>query len=312
MTGTQTAVQNIPRGISFKIVAVLLFLCMSALIKATNDIPIGEIIFFRSAFAIVPIAIMLAWRGQLRSGLQTRHLMSHFIRALIGFTGMICIFLALLNLPLPDATAIFYATPLMIVVLSVILFKERVRAFRWSAVLVGFAGVLIIIWPNLSIASGAFNLEGARSFGILMALAGAVLAAIAQVAIRTLVNTETNAAIVLYFSIIASLLSLSTIPFGWVMPSIPELALLISIGIVGGLGQIFMTDSYRHADMSIIAPFEYSSLIFSILIGYFVFAETPTLSTIIGGLIVTAAGIAIILRERYLGLQRETKKIAAH
>lgn len=310
MRDTPATTQNIARGISFKIISVLLFLAMAALVKSTKDIPVGEIIFFRSSFAIIPIALILAWRGQLRGSLKTQHLSKHIVRALVGLSAMSCLFFGILNLPLPDATTIYYATPLVIVVLSVFFFKENVRLFRWSAVLIGFAGVLIIVWPNLSIANGELGGDGNRRFGVIIALTGAVLAAFATTAVRSLVKTEGSASIVLYFSGITSLVCLATIPFGWVMPPPDQFAILVMTGIVGGFAQIFLTESFRHADLSIIAPFEYSSLIFSILIGYFVFAEIPTLNMLIGGVIVTAAGVAIIWRERYLGLKRETKKIS--
>jgi drug/metabolite transporter (DMT)-like permease len=296
--------QNLMLGISLKILAVSLLLVMAALIKSEQTIPTSEIIFFRSFCAILPIAILLGMRGELKNGLKTKRLGSHILRAIIGVSAMTCMFLAVRNLPLPDATAIHYATPLMIVVLSAIIFKENVRLFRWSAVLIGFLGVLIIIWPNLSIFSGGISLESGRSFGVTMALTAAFLAAGAQVSVRTLIRTESSATIVLYFSIAASFIALFTMPFGWVWPSPGQLLLLVTVGVLGGLGQICMTESYRHADMSVIAPFEYSSLILSVLIGYFIFGEQPTIYIFIGGAIVVAAGIAIIWREHRLGLER--------
>ena len=311
MSDTPAPRQNVARGITFKVISVLLILAMSALVKTMGDVPIGEILFFRATFAIPPIIAMLILRGQLRQGLKTRNPWGHVLRSLIGVSGMCFMFLALLNLPLPDTTAIYYAMPLVITVLSVIFYKENVRLFRWSAVLIGFAGVLIVIWPNLSFNSGGTNFEGTRQFGIVMALCGVMTGSFAAVLVRKLVKTETSEAIVLYYSVMASILCLATFPFGWVLVSAGQMAILVMIGILGGLGQIFLTDSFRHADMSVIAPFEYSSLIFSSLIGYFFFAEIPTLYTIAGGLIVTAAGVAIIWRERHLGLKRELKEVAS-
>lgn len=302
--------QNVMLGIGFKVIAVTLFLIMAAMVKSTKNIPIGELVFFRAFFAMLPIIVLLAFRGDLGRGLATQHLLSHVLRGLLGVTAMACMFLALLNLPLPDATAISYATPLMIVVLSALVFKEEVRAFRWTAVMVGFVGVLIIIWPNLSLVGGE-SLEGRRTFGIIVALAGAVMAAGAQATVRKLVQTESSSTIVMYLSITASTLALFTAPFGWIWPDPLQLTLLIGVGVIGGVGQTFLTEAYRNADMSIIAPFEYSSLILSVLIGYFIFAEPPTLHMLVGGAVTISAGIAIILRERHLGLERAAARKAS-
>jgi drug/metabolite transporter (DMT)-like permease len=303
--------QRVLLGISFKVIGVTIFLIMGALIKTANDIPTGQTVFFRSLFAIIPIAILLAMRGELLQGFKTHQPVKHLLRAIIGVGAMSCMFLALRHLSLADATAIQYATPIIIVVLSALIFKEQVRLFRSIAVLVGVVGVSIIIWPNLSFFDNNMDAGDTRSFGVIVALCGAGLAAGAQLTVRGLVRTESSATIVLYFSLAASAITLLSLPFGWILPSPGQFALLITIGFLGGIGQIFATESYRHADMSIVAPFEYSSLILSILIGYFFFAEVPTSNMIIGGLIVIAAGIAIILRERRLGLERAAARKAS-
>jgi drug/metabolite transporter (DMT)-like permease len=142
------------------------------------------------------------------------------------------------------------------------------------------------------------------SLGAVVAFISCFFAATAMVVVRRLVETERSATIVLYFSITSSIFGLCTLPFGWVMPTTEQFAMLILAGIFGGIAQILLTESYRHADMSVVAPFEYASLILSIGVGYFVFQDIPTLEMLIGGVIVVGSGLFIIYREHRLGLDR--------
>lgn len=295
---------NALTGIGLKVGSVCVFLAMSSLLKASEGIPTGELVFFRSFFAIFPIVLYLALQRQLLVGLKTRHPISHLWRGLVGSAGMGFGFFALTQLPLPEAIAISYATPLLIVVLSAVFLHEPVRLYRWSAAIVGFAGVLIIIWPNLTVFSGGISDLGGTALGTLSALVAAVFAAIAMMLVRRLVHTERSATIVIYFSVTSTIIGLLTIPLGWVMPTLEQFALLVMAGIAGGIGQILLTESYRHADMSVVAPFEYVSLILSVAIGYFIFREIPTVPMLAGGVIVVGAGLFIIYREHRLGLER--------
>lgn len=295
---------NVMLGIGLKVSSVTIFLAMATFLKAAKGVPVGEMVFFRSFFAIVPILVFLAARGQLRQGIVTERPLAHLFRGVVGVSAMSLIFLALTKLPLPEATALNYTTPLLIVVLGALVLKETVRLYRWSAVLLGLFGVLIIIWPRLTLFSPGAGMGGDLFVGAMAALGGAAVAAVASLTVRNLVRTERSATIVLYFSITSSALALVTLPFGWIWPNPLDLALLIGAGFAGGIAQILLTESYRHADMSIIAPFEYTSLILSVIVGYFVFAEVPTINTLVGGAIVVVAGIFIILRERRLGLER--------
>jgi drug/metabolite transporter (DMT)-like permease len=191
-----------------------------------------------------------------------------------------------------------------------VLLNERVHFFRWTAVVVGLVGVVIILWPRLTVFSGGEALGNAEAVGALAALLAAVLSAFAMMAVRNLVHTERTEAIVTYFFISASVLSLLTLPFGWVWPTPQQAALLVGAGFFGGIGQLLMTSSYRHADMSVIAPFEYVSLILTIILGYFIFSDVPTLTMILGAIIIVGSGIAVILREHRLGLDRARAKEA--
>lgn len=291
-------------GIGLKVASVLIFLVMASLLKGAEDVPPGELVFFRSFFALIPILGFMALRGDFPSGMKTAHPVAHLRRGVIGGFAMGCNFFALTQLPLAEAVTITYGAPLLIVVLSAVVLKEVVRIYRWSAVLVGLVGVAIIVAPRLTLFSGAGGDLSGASLGAIAALCGVVFMSLASLAIRDLTRTERSATIAFYFMTTATLLSLLTLPCGWVMPSPTTMAMLIGAGIFGGIAQIVMTESFRHADMSLIAPFEYTSLIFSIMIGYWIFGDIVSWQTLAGGLIVVASGVFIIVRERKLGIEQ--------
>jgi drug/metabolite transporter (DMT)-like permease len=298
------------RGIAYKVVSVIVFITMASLIKATSqDVPAGEAVFFRSFFAMPVIVVWLALRRELSTGFRASNPMGHVWRGLVGTIAMGLGFSGLGYLPLPEVTAIGYAAPLLTVVFAAMFLGEDVRAFRISAVALGLIGVLIVVWPRLSITSGD-HLSQAQAFGAILVLGGAVFAALAQVFVRKLVNTEKTPAIVFYFSLTATILSLATLPFGWVIPTPTEAALLVGAGLLGGVGQIFLTSAYREADASVVAPFDYASMIFALAIGYFVFAEVPTATMLTGAAVVVTAGCLIIWRERKLGIERAKQRKA--
>ena len=298
------------RGIVLKIASVCCFVVMASMLKATETIPPGEMVFFRSFFALLPVLGWLAWKGHLSHAFATKRPIGHVVRGLVGVASMGLGFFALTRLPLPEATAIGYASPLIIVILSALLLREKVYIFRWTTVLVGLVGVVIILWPRLTIFSGEAAPVDGTTIGALAALGAAFISAFAMLQVRTLVQTERTEAIVTYFFISASILSLLSLPFGWVWPSPQQAALLIGAGFFGGIGQLLLTSCYRYADMSVIAPFEYVSLLLTIIIGFVIFADIPTGPMLIGSTIIVGAGIAVILRERWLGLERTRAKEA--
>lgn len=298
------------RGILLKVASVCIFVLMSALLKATGTVPAGQLVFYRCLFAIVPVLIYLAWRRQLVAGFKTANPVGHVVRGLIGVVSMGLSFYALTKLPLPEAIALGYASPLLIVVFSALLLKEQVHFIRWSAVLVGLVGVAIMLWPRLTVFSGQTEIGLGETIGAVAALGGAVCAAFAMMQVRKLVQTERTETIVLYFFISASIIALLTSPFGWIWPSPQQALFLILAGFAGGIAQILMTASYRHADMSVIAPFEYTSLLLGLVVGYFAFGEIPTMPMLIGAAVVIASGIVVILREHRLGLDRAKSREA--
>ena len=298
------------RGIAFKIASVLVFIVMATLIKATAaHVPAGEAVFFRSLFAIPVIVAWLAFRREMRSGLRTVQPLGHVWRGVVGTTAMGLGFAGLGYLPLPEVTAIGYAAPLLTVIFAAMFLGEEVRVFRISAVVLGLAGVLIVLSPRLTaLSDGA--MATTEALGALLVLGGAVFAALAQVFVRKLVLTESTSAIVFWFSATATVLSLVTLPFGWVIPTGREAAMLVAAGVLGGVGQILLTSAYRDADASVVAPFEYVSMLFALGFGYVLFDEVPSLTVLSGALLVVAAGILIIWRERRLGLERAAQRKA--
>lgn len=298
-------------GISLKLCSVAIFLAMQTLIKlAGSGLNPGQITFYRSAFALVPIVGYLIWRGDLRQSFRTESPFGHFKRGFIGVLSMGCGFYGLTKLPLPEWIAIGYAMPLFSVFFAWALLGEPVRVHRWSAVAVGLIGVLIISWPKLTL-FGTAGFGSQEAVGALVVLFSAAGAALAMIQVRILVRSEKTTTIVLYFSLSAALLSLLTLPFGWNWLDMRQTVLLVLAGFAGGVAQIFLTESYRHAEVSTIAPFEYSSILLGILVSWFLFAEVPDMVMLIGTAITVSAGIYIILRERRLQRQAVLKETVA-
>ena len=301
------------RGIIYKLISVVIFIAMSALIKVTAPhIPSGEAVFFRSFFALPIILIWLYHLKELRQGLRVTKPWGHVKRGVMGAVAMLFSFAGLGYLPLPEVTAISYLAPLLTVVFAAIILKEEVRIFRISAVGLGLVGVFIVVWPKLTFFGVVPQAHAGPSetLGVALVLTGATFAALAQIFVRRLVQTDKTPAIVFYFSVTSIAISLLTIPFGWVWPTFFEAGLLVLAGLLGGVGQIFLTSSYREAEASVVAPFDYASMIFALLIGYFVFAEVPSLTTLAGAALVIFAGILIIWREDRLGIERAKQRRA--
>ena len=290
-------------GIGLKIGAIALFRVMFALVKALSDtIPAGQAVFFRSAFAIPVLFAWLLMQGELSGAVSVKSKRAHVWRGFVGTAAMGLNFRATGFLPLPEITAIGFTTPLLIVVFASIMLGERVGVYRISAVLVGLIGVLIIVEPRLTLGE-TDAAQDAMMLGVILAITAAACAALAQIQIRKMVQVERTSAIIFYFCITASVFSLSTVGT-WVWPSPPQFLILILIGILGGVGQIMLTKAYRYAPASVIAPFDYTAMIFALGIGYFAFTELPSAQMILGAGIVIAAGVFVILREARLGLRR--------
>ena len=296
-------------GIELKVISTLTFAGMITIIKLVSDrYPVGQMIFCRSFFALIPVLIWVGWRGEIPAVFKTSNFRGHLIRSFAGGGGMFCGFSAIAFMPIADATAIGYAAPLITVVLAFFLLGEQVRLYRWSAVVIGFAGVLIILsdyfGPEAHMASGSVEI------GAIFAISGAFASALAATQVRTLTRYEGAGTIVIYFSLLTSAAMLLTLPFGWVVPPAGDAALLVLAGIFGGVGQVLLTLSYRYGDASTIAPFEYTSMLWVLIVSLLIFGTWPTLTVLVGTAIVIGAGLFVIYREHRLGLERRTAKEA--
>lgn len=282
-------------GVSLKILSALCATLMLACVKGLSGaIPTGEVIFFRSFVALIPLLIWLKLQGNILGSLKTRNIVGHLIRGFSGTGGMYFNYLALVYISLADATAISYAAPLFTAIMAALLLKEQVRLTRWVAVVVGFSGILIMLSANLAASGSLFSADGVAAgagLGAIFALIAALCTATSMVQIRFLNGIEQPGAIVFYFSLMTMLIGLATLAFGWAMPTPQQLLLLIGCGFFGGMAQILVTLSLRYADASLLAPFDYTTLVWSMVIGWLFLNSFPGPSTITGAAIVALAGI---------------------
>ena len=281
--------QNVALGIAFRVAAMACMALLSALVKWTGSrgIPVFEIIFFRNVFAFVPLGLYI-WRTTGFEVLKTKRPFGHAVRATVGLTGMVCGFSAVQYLPLTEATALQFTSPLFMTALSALLLSEKVGRHRWAAVCVGFIGVLIMARPL----PGEMNVAGV-TLGILAALG----AAGAMVAIRQISDTERGPTIVFYFTLGGALLGAVGSAFHWVTPDPQTLALLILAGVIGGVGQLFLTEALRQAPIGVIAPFDYTQLVWASGLGLVIWGELPHPLTLVGAVIVAGSGVYILHRE---------------
>ncbi len=297
---------NLFRSILLKLASTLIFAGMQALIRiSAHKFPLGEVVFFRGWAAIIPVLVVYAWRRELSGALRMAQPLGHVTRGTISAAAMYLNFASLALLPLIDAVAIGFTAPLITVALAVIFLKEDVRFYRWAAVGVGFIGVMVMLIPHIDVAQvghGALSAVGA--VGAICGLLGAFGNAGTVIQTRRMTFTESTSAIVFYFSLFAALGGLVTLPFGgWLWPDSLDLVALVMMGVLGGLGHILLTESYRYAPASVSAPFDYASMIWALLIGFFIFGEIPHVLVLLGAVIVAGAGLFVIWRERQLGLQ---------
>lgn len=292
------------RGILLKIASALSFTVMGALVREVGTrVPTGEVVFARSFFALVPLMAWLWWQGDIVPALRTARPFGHLVRGAIGVFSMFCGFAALARLPLPDATALSYAAPLVTTLIAALVLREAVGPHRWAATFVGLIGVIVILWPRLASGALAALFTGGHAgseaaLGTAFALAGAAGAGIAMIQVRRLTLTETSGAIVFYFSIWSAVIGLvSSLVLGWSWPDLAVSGLLIASGLAGGIGQILLTESYRHADASLIAPFDYTTMPWALAIGFLAFGDWPSPWTLFGAAIVIGSGLAVLLWE---------------
>ncbi|MGF1475699.1 MAG: DMT family transporter [Geminicoccaceae bacterium] len=287
------------RAITLKISAIVMFQVMAALVKALgDDYPVGQLIFARSAFALIPLAVLIYADGGLKI-LATAKPRAHLGRTVAGMCAMVCGFTALSLIPFANAVAIGFAATLFTTVLATLLLGEKLRIYRISAVVVGFVGVVVMLSRALQ-----FDQGSAMFWGSTLALAGSLFVAFATISIRHLAHSEPPAAIIFYFTAACTIAGALTLPFAYRVPDALDALLLVAIGIFGGFGQILMTNAYRLGQANLLAPFDYTAMVFAVLIGLVIFGEMPTVTVLAGSAIVIAAGLFIFERERRLGLRR--------
>jgi len=280
-------------GIAWFQVAILCFAVMDAAIKyLTADFGTWQIMFFRGFFSLIPIAVLVARSGGVGT-LRSRRPLSHVGRALVGIAAAFCFFYAYSLMPLADAYAIGFAGPLFMTALSVPVLGEKVGWRRWLAVLVGFTGVLVMLRPG----------QGVLSLEALVPLAAAAFYALTMLYVRILARTESNAAITFYFVVTMSAVAAIAMIPEWRTPQGWQWPLLIMVGVIGGVAQIAFTQAFRLTSPSLLAPFEYTAMIWAVLFGFVLFGDIPDKAIWIGGGIVVAAGLYIIHRETLLHRQ---------
>jgi drug/metabolite transporter (DMT)-like permease len=289
---------DIRRGVLLMLASCAIFTLMGAVVKALDGrIPVAEIMFFRSALA-VPVVLLVVARAQpgrpMLEALRTKRLPAHVLRACTGTSAQACAFFALALLPLAEQTALTNTTPLFVTLLSIPFLGEKVGIHRAGAVLVGFLGIMVI-----ALGQGAFSgaLDGAAQLGIMVAVAHGIFSAGTTMLVRTLSATEASTTITLWQSLLMTAFAAVVLPFVWVTPSWAELGLLILIGLMGGAAQIMLTEAWASAQVSALAPYSYSSLLWAILFGWIAFGDVPGLLTIAGAALIVVASLYILHRE---------------
>lgn len=288
-------------GVGLKIGATFWMAATVAAIKLlAGGVPLGQIVFARSVLTLPLLLLFLSYRRSLRRAMTTSGLLGHVIRGLIGGLGMLTWFSAVQRLPLSDAQAIAFTGPLFGVVLAVILLREKVQIYRWTAVFVGFIGVTFILSEPLLVGS----VSDRDLVGVVLALLFAGLSALASIQVRRMTASESPTTIVVYFSVVTSCFGLASLPWGWIWPDIHQFALLIFIGLAGGASQLMLTHALRYSEASFLAPFEYISMLWVVIFGIVLFDESPSAMVLAGSAIVIASGTFVMLRERWLRKHR--------
>ncbi len=281
------------RGIAMIVISTMLFASLWVLVKLLSDrYSVYEISFFRNFFALIPACLMVAAHGDWRV-LKVKRISGHIWRAVLGVVAMMLGFASYAMMPLANAVSISFMSPLVITALSVPLLGEKVGPWRWSAVLVGFVGVLVIVKPG----------AGFLTPGALVAIGGAAVAALAMITIRQLNRTDKPVAIVFYFALFASLFTALPLPFVWVTPHGWDWLMLVGMGLSGGFGQHFMTRAFSLAPVAVVSPFNYVSLIWSTLAGWAVWGDMPAAHVFVGAAIVVTSGLVILWRESRKGVK---------
>lgn len=280
-------------GILLRILSGLLFAAMAACVKVVADeVPVGEIVFFRSAFALIPLVVFLWLRSEFPQGLATRRPVGHLLRSSLGAAAMFASFASIARLSLAEATLLSYLSPAFTSLAGVMLLSERVTIWRIGGVALGLAGVLVLVWPEI----GQGGVDAERLWGYAFGLLMGVLTACALIMVRSLSRTESPGAIAFYFVIASMIGGVFTLPMGWVAPDLSALLFLVLAGLFGGFAHIAMTLAFRHAEASLLAPFEYLAILWPVLADIFLF-DMRLSPAFIAALPLVLAGAALAAAE---------------
>ena len=265
---------------------------MDLIVKYLDDVPFGQVLFMRFFFGMIPIFFLIP-RDKIFTFYKTKRPMLHTFRAVSGTISIIALFIALRNLPLASVISLTFTGPLFVTIMSVIFLSEKVGIRRWSAVLIGFIGMLFIVRPAFQ----EMNLY--YIFPIIFSLGFANVA----ISIRSLSKTEPNYLIAFYFSLLSLLVGLSTVVNGWIWPTPYEALLFAILGLSGGVANLLLTQSYRLADASLVSPIKYLSLVVAVVAGYLIFSEVPKMMTLFGAGLIVVSSFIIFRREATLKKQ---------
>ena len=275
-------------GFLYMFMSICAFSLMDVIVKWSVDYPIGQVLFFRGFFGIIFYFFIIP-KESLHNFYITKRAGLHFLRCASGLIALVAIFIALRKLPLATVVSLSFAAPIFTTILSIFLLSEKVGVFRWLAVIIGFIGILVITEPGIS------ELNIYYIFPIIFCLGLSYVA----IAIRQLSSTEPVWLISFYFSLSITILSLFTIPQGWVMPNFNHLILLSLVGVFGGVANLWLSQSLKYAEVSLVTPLKYLALVFAIIFGYFIWDEIPTIKTLLGALLVIISTLIIFRREIY-------------
>ena len=275
-------------GFLYMFMSICAFSLMDIIVKWSVDYPIGQVLFFRGFFGIIFYFFIIP-KERLHNFYKTKRVGLHFLRCVSGLIALVSIFIALRKLPLATVVSISFAAPIFTTIFSIFLLSEKVGIFRWLAVLIGFIGILIITEPGIS------ELNIYYIFPIIFCLGLSYVA----ITIRQLSSTEPVWLSSFYFSLSIMILSFFTIPQGWVMPSFNHLILLSFVGIFGGVANLWLSQSYKYSEVSLVTPLKYLALVFAIFFGYLIWDEIPTIKTLFGAFLVIISTLIIFRREIY-------------
>ncbi len=276
-------------GIGLRLAAVIGLAAVSAGVKwlTAAGTPLSQIIFCRNLFAFIPILIMV--RTTVGFGtLRTERPLRHLTRSVIGLAAMVCTFTSLKTLPLVASATLGFTAPLFMTVLTLVVLREAVPWQRWLAVMVGFAGVVVAMHP------GAVR----PTVGVAFGLAAAFLTAGAMISIRGMPKSESGPTIAFYFTLAGTVVSLAGLPFGWIVPDPKTLMVMVATGLAGGVAQLLLTTAVRLAPLPVLAPFDYTQLVWASAFGFVLWGERPDGWLLVGAAIVAGSGVYILWRER--------------